>query len=399
MCGIVGLITKGGYGFNKGEQKMFYEMLHADMIRGQDATGVITCHNNGDFGIMKEAVESHYFLPQFIESSLDKDLFTNGTAVIGHNRYKTVGENKDEHSHPFVVDSTFAMVHNGTLHNHKSMHDTDVDSEALAIVFKQAMDAEDFLTAVSEAVWKVSGAFACVWYDQKRNQLGMIRNSQRPLGVVEIGGSILFSSEIGLAHWIAQRPGNNNTVTSYKSITEDTLYLYDLSKGGATVKEYPLIKKPIPVYSYPGNKKSTITEGGVTNPHTFSSTLTKLLETSAAGGKAACSKNAFKRFRKILPGKAIVFTLDDYVDVAINNPTNRYWILGSIDNHAYDISEVRHMVRGIIDLNEAGLSIKELDFQADWDAYIDDVDFDIQLHQLIIKVKLIKPHLQTETVH
>src|ERR1700752_137462 len=140
MCGIVGFISKWkATGFSAKQQKMFYQLLHADMLRGWEATGVITVAKNGDFGIMKEASDASVFNGSFIDSDLDKDMYKEGVAVIGHNRAKTIGENKDENAHPFVVDDTFAMVHNGTLRNHKDMHDTEVDSEALAKTFKAAM--------------------------------------------------------------------------------------------------------------------------------------------------------------------------------------------------------------------------------------------------------------------
>jgi len=397
MCGIVGLITKNTNGFNKFEQKMFYEMLFADVLRGQDATGVITCHNNGDFGIMKEASDSATFNYQFIDSSLDKDLFKNGSAVIGHNRAKTIGENKDENAHPFVVDNTFAMVHNGTLRNHKQLHDTEVDSEALATLFKQAMDQEDFVQAMSEAVWKVEGAFACVWYDQKRNQVGMIRNSQRPLGVFETKDSLLFASELGLANWIASRNGEKQI--SHKYLAVDTLYLFDTEKAGGVVKEYPLLPKPVQVWK---GRTGSNTGGASTNSAPFSDgkPRDRAVDEVVNGTTPRCSKNAYKRFRNALIGKQLLFTLVDWVEKDISNPSDDIILLGTSEDYAYDLNEVKHLVRGQLSLSSLGMSIKEVDFQTDWIGRIVDTQYDAALGQIIVIVKDILPVVEQDaSVH
>lgn len=378
MCGIVGVITKNKYGFNKAEQKMFYELLYAGVFRGADATGVITCHNTQDFGIMKEASDSSVFSPQFIGSDLDKDLFKNGTTVIGHNRAKTIGDHSDENAHPFVVDGTFAMVHNGTLRNHKKLEDTAVDSEALAITFKKAMDEEDFQQAISEAVWKVEGAFACVWYDQKRNQVGMVRNNQRPLAMIEYHGCILFGSEIGLLNWIGGR--NNGTQVSHQFIQENTLYLFDMNKMGGAVETFPLSSKPVVIAA-----PKTSTPKGITD------VVTQLFRKPADGAPTKCSKNAFKRFKRQLLRKYLTFNLDDWVEKQINVEGDEYILLGSVINGGYDLCEVSHMVRGLVDIRKLGISVKEMDFQSEWIGCVRDVIYDQKIGQLIIDVSQIVP--------
>lgn len=384
MCGIIGVITKNKFGFSKTEQKMFYELLYADVLRGADATGVITCHNNKDFGIMKEASSSDVFCQQFINSDLDRDLFKNGTAVIGHNRAKTIGDHSDENAHPFVVDDTFAMVHNGTLRNHKKLEDTAVDSEALAITFKKAMDQEDFQQAISEAVWSVEGAFACVWYDQKRNQVGMIRNNQRPLAMIEYGGCILFGSEIGLINWIGGR--NNEKQKSHEFIKENTLYLWDMDKMGGAVEQFPLASKP--VYT-PG--PNTKTHGNVSDK-TISNVVTQIFRKTADGSPMKCSKNAFKRFKKVLLGKYLTFNLEDWVERHIEDKNcKEFFLLGGVINGAYDLCEVQHMTRGLVDLSKIGMSIKEMDFQSDWVGCVRDVIYDQKIGQLIIDLDQIVP--------
>ena len=51
MCGIVAVISDSKNGFAKAEQMAFYQMLHANVLRGADATGVIGIENDGDFSV------------------------------------------------------------------------------------------------------------------------------------------------------------------------------------------------------------------------------------------------------------------------------------------------------------------------------------------------------------
>lgn len=376
MCGLIAVITKGKHGFNKDEQTMSYQLLYAGALRGWDATGVITCHNNGDFGIMKEAVEASVFSSKYINSSLDNDLYQNGSAMIGHNRAKTIGLNEDQNAHPFVVDSTFALVHNGTLRNHKQLANTVVDSEALAITFKKAMDEEDFVKGMEEAVWKVEGAFACIWYDQKRRQVGMVRNSQRPLFIVETVQSILVGSEVAMLHWIASR--NRAVLISTTEIKENVLYLFDVEKGGAVMSEFPLASKPVVM------KTTTV--------HTVTKTL--LHKYTSYTGATLCSKNAYKRIRNLVLGKHITFELEDCVEKnlfsgeAIND---EYILLGGSVDGAYDLVETRHTIKGVINLSSLEMTADEMDFQTQWTGRVHACEYDAALSQIVLTLSDIIP--------
>jgi hypothetical protein len=345
MCGIVGVITKARNGFAKSSQEMFYQLLYADALRGEDATGVITVHNNTDFGVMKEAVESNYFLPQFIGCDLDKDLFRNGFAVIGHNRKKTVGKNEDANAHPFTIDNTFSMVHNGTLYNHKQLADTAVDSEALATVLKQAMDQEDYKTALEETLGKVYGAYACVWYDQKREEVCFLRNKERPLCFLHTNNNILFGSEAGLLYWIANR--NSETKPEIELLPEHTLYQFPVN-GGSVVKT-PLSPK------VPKTTTTTHVFGGTADRSPFRNYVAPVGKGKPTP-RGECSKNEFKRLRKAFLQKEVPFRVDDYVEK--HYPTNDgHWIVMGVIPHL----GVDHMVHGNINITEQGITEKEID--------------------------------------
>ena len=388
MCGIVGVITKNIYGFHKASQEIFYQLLYADALRGEDATGVITVHNNTDFGVMKEAVESNYFLPQFINCDLDKDLFKNGFAVIGHNRKKTVGKNEDANAHPFVVDETFSMVHNGTLYNHSSLANTTVDSEALAIVLKTAMEQEDFKSALEETLGKVYGAYACVWYDQKREEVCFLRNKERPLFFLHTDKNTLFGSEAGLLYWIAGRNGETKPVL--EAVEEHVLYQYPIN-GGSVVKT-PLSPKKETTKTY---QNTTHGSGGTTERSPFRNFVAP--KGKGKSQQTECSKNEFKRLRKAFLQKTVPFRVNDYVERYYPTNDGNFIVMGAIPHLGVD-----HNVHGYIDLLEQGITEKEID--ASYVKYcgtISDMSYNAKAKNITVTITDIKTNVvkQNETVH
>lgn len=390
MCGIVGVLNNWkSTGFDGAQQKMVYQLLFADLLRGADATGVIGVEKDAHFTIMKEACDAYNFNDQFIDSKLDKALYKDGVALIGHNRAKTIGENKDENAHPFVVDKTFAMVHNGTLRNHKALADTAVDSEALAIVFKKAMDEEDWKTALEAALGKVEGAFAVVWFDQKRNQVCMMRNKERPLGIVQTNRSVVFGSEIPLLQWIALR--NGEKVEKVLSLKEHTLYTFDMTKTGGDYSE---------TFLSPNIPKVVTTSGfknGTTDVTATSGVKQALGEDSV--GPRPLSKNAFKKLRAFLQGKIVPFYIEDAVDMDPNNKgrVEKALVTGYNLKGSYDLDEVRHQVNMVIDFAKCGIKEDELDDACEWQGKVSHCEYDPGNKAIIIHLK--DPEICYETIH
>lgn len=327
------------------------------MLRGQDATGVIAVEKDGSFHIMKEAVDSYQFRQKYYNSDADKAMFKQGIALIGHNRAKTIGGNVDENAHPFVEDKTFAMVHNGTLRNHKTMHDTDVDSHALTILFKQAMDQDDWKKAMEEALGKVNGAFACVWYDQKRNQVCVIRNSERPMTMVETSSGWVLSSEGALAQWICIR--NSEKIVKAESIDTMTLYSFSMENQGGDVSK---------TFLSPSTPPKGYANGLLTTPSvktTGTSSTKSPLEgdpVGTANGRALLSKSAFKKLKPLLWGQTLEFWVADYVDTVNDNQGRcvNALMMGESVNGQFDLCEVNHEIRANVELKALGL--KESDF-------------------------------------
>lgn len=223
----------------------FEDMLFTDTLRGEDATGICAVNNMHGATVMKEATEARWFLYDK-EYRKESGTFTKGTkALLGHNRKATMGGRKDEHAHPFVFDDRYAFFHNGTLHNHKSIEDTDVDSQALGGLFTRC---EGDIEKLSEAVNKVWGAYACVWYDADKHTVYFLRNKERPLTFIYTEeGHIAYASESWMAQGALARRGMKPK--EIKSLEVDVLYSIDLSNTILEVKEEKLTKKATKVVS------------------------------------------------------------------------------------------------------------------------------------------------------
>jgi len=318
MCGIVGLALKNKKGFYKKQEDIFYDLLYVDALRGDDATGVIFVEKDGSFGIQKEASPSYYCLDAIKNSNVNKSMMQFGQAIIGHNRKATVGKIEDATAHPFVVDSKFAMVHNGTLYNHKKMHDTTVDSEALAIHLSTVLTTGYTKDKLEEELGKVDGAFAVVAYDQPSNKIYITRNSQRPMAFIETDDAIFWASEYGMLSWILSRHGVDVSKAKCSIAKEDTLYTIDLDKGEMTEEAYTP-KKPIPVTT----TALTVVTGG------------KKKVTRTSEFNTHISKNMFKSIKKKLLWETMNFWADDYLErnfppVTIEDGETQVNLLGSL---------------------------------------------------------------------
>ncbi|MBU3070331.1 amidophosphoribosyltransferase [Aestuariicella sp. G3-2] len=170
MCGIVGVVGKSDVNVQ------LYDALTMLQHRGQDAAGILTCHQ-GRFTQQKA-------------NGLVRDVFRTrhmqrlvGNSGIGHVRYPTAGSSGPALAQPFYVNSPYgiALAHNGNLTNAAEVSDdlyrtdlrhvnTDSDSEVLLNVFAQELlkrnklqpVAEDIFAAIEGMQKRIRGGYACV---------------------------------------------------------------------------------------------------------------------------------------------------------------------------------------------------------------------------------------------
>lgn len=294
MCGIVGAIVNFHNGFNNSAESLFYELLFADTVRGDDSTGMIFIENDSSFGIMKDAYPAPYVIPEFEKSDMGKRVISKGKALIGHNRKATVGSVNNATAHPFVVGDSFAMVHNGTLRNHKDLADTVVDSEALAIHLSKVL-VEDFdKLKFEEEIGKVNGAFAIAAYNQDCHKIFLTRNHERPLSYISTPLGVFFASEANMLVWVCARNGIDMTKSEIHAVKTHELVTIDLDTNKVTTLEYTP-KKATPVIT-------TVVTG-------------KGMVVTGAGAKSkSLSKSQYKYMRSHWMGKRIPFYVDDYIE-------------------------------------------------------------------------------------
>ena len=170
MCGIVGIVAKSFV------NQEIYDALTFLQHRGQDAAGIVTCHD-GRFFLRKD-------------NGLVRDVFRTrhmrrlvGNMGIGHVRYPTAGSASAAEAQPFYVNSPYgiALAHNGNLTNtaelSKSIFKSDLrhintnsDSEVLLNVFAHELQRlgqlvpseEDIFYAVRQLHRRCLGGYAVI---------------------------------------------------------------------------------------------------------------------------------------------------------------------------------------------------------------------------------------------
>lgn len=169
MCGITGIMAY------EPVNQLLFDSLTVLQHRGQDAAGILTCHNRRFYlrkstGLVKDAVRTRHI----------KTLI--GNHGIGHVRYPAAGSQTEAEAQPFYVNSPYgiALAHNGNLTNADSLSlelfqedlrhiNTDSDGEVLLNVFAHelsqqgmSLTPEDIFSAMQRVYQRCEGAYAAV---------------------------------------------------------------------------------------------------------------------------------------------------------------------------------------------------------------------------------------------
>jgi amidophosphoribosyltransferase len=170
MCGIVGIVARDS------ANQALYDGLTVLQHRGQDAAGIVTCHDGRLYlrksqGLVRDVFETRHMLELV------------GNMGIGHVRYPTAGCSSSAEAQPFYVNSPYGvtLAHNGNLTNSETLKNelfrddlrhvnTDSDSEVLLNVFahelqrlgKLCIGPEDVFHAVRRVHERCRGAYAAV---------------------------------------------------------------------------------------------------------------------------------------------------------------------------------------------------------------------------------------------
>ena len=170
MCGIVGIAGQTNVNLS------LYDALTVLQHRGQDAAGIVTCHQGKMFLRKENGSVRDVFRSRHMSRLV-------GNVGIGHVRYPTAGSSTSAEAQPFYVNSPYGitLAHNGNLTNTDELKsdlfradlrhiNTNSDSEVLLNVFahelqcrnKLSPDPEDIFSAVSAVHRRCRGAYAAV---------------------------------------------------------------------------------------------------------------------------------------------------------------------------------------------------------------------------------------------
>jgi amidophosphoribosyltransferase len=170
MCGIVGVVGQAAV------NQQIYDALTGLQHRGQDAAGIMTCHEGEvlmrkNTGLVRDVFQQRHMLA------------LRGNVGIGHVRYPTAGCDSSFEAQPFFVNSPYGigLAHNGNLTNAAELAEvliredrrhlnTTSDSEVLLNVFASELSrvvrpraaAADIFGAITSVYRRCRGGFAVV---------------------------------------------------------------------------------------------------------------------------------------------------------------------------------------------------------------------------------------------
>ncbi|TCB32940.1 amidophosphoribosyltransferase [Acinetobacter sp. ANC 4910] len=155
MCGVVGIAGKSPV------NQMLFDALTMLQHRGQDAAGIVTCHEGRLFLRKDNGMVRDVFHTRHMRALL-------GNYGIGHVRYPTAGSSSSAEAQPFYVNSPYGitLAHNGNLTNAEEIHDdlfktdlrhmnTDSDSEVLLNVFAHELQKRSKLVPTPDDIFHV----------------------------------------------------------------------------------------------------------------------------------------------------------------------------------------------------------------------------------------------------
>lgn len=269
MCGLVGVISAGT--LSSQEKKVFEELLHADMLRGDDSFGVINV-----LPIKKGAsyykIANRAPIMEKEDPAFSKFMAETCVARIGHNRAATRGAVTSENAHPFSAKHVM-LVHNGTLR--ENIGNYKVDSEWLT---NKIANSDNVASTLSE----VDGAYAIIWHDSNEGVVNVARNSERPLYIAKSSAVATWyvCSEAKLLEWILDR--NKVIHSGIKPVEAGKIHKFQTEYGSgkpAEVTSEVIPEKKYKSSGYYGGAYGDYSEYG---QYSHSSTTNKATETDSS---------------------------------------------------------------------------------------------------------------------
>ena len=221
MCGLVGMAGT----LDPIDVTAFKQLLFVDALRGDDSTGVASVDYAKDIDWVKCTGTATDLIER---KTFDRVVTHNKCALIGHNRYGTMGGKTNANAHPFECDHIVG-AHNGTItyssKNKLQDGDTfDTDSEA---IFNNIA-----AHGVDATIPLLDGAYALVYYNKEEDTINLIRNDKRPLFYTydTHTQTLYWASEEGMLSWILTR--NKIDHLPIIDLPIDRLMTFPIPNGG-----------------------------------------------------------------------------------------------------------------------------------------------------------------------
>ena len=227
MCGLVGIIDRI---IDPNQINMFRWMVHFDLVRGEDSTGVAIRSEEHKPGTGRVDIYKALGAPQNLYNKYPETFEPNGKVrnnqpgnirfLMGHNRAKTIGGASPTNAHPFHVGHIVGC-HNGTintgLHKLPDAVEGETDSEQIFRALAEGMTIDEIVDALH-------GAKALTWWDSKKKTFNLFRNKERPLylGKNAAGNSIAYASEEWMLKVAANKARCASTITIFEEVPVDT---------------------------------------------------------------------------------------------------------------------------------------------------------------------------------
>lgn len=196
MCGIIGYVGP------RSGQEVVLGGLRRMEYRGYDSAGIAIAEN-GKVRVVKKAGKLVNLAEELAANPLPEV-----HQAIGHTRWATHGGPTDANAHPHTsFDGRVALVHNGIIENFAALRadliadgvtfTSETDTEAVAHLLGKALaEAPDLLTAMSQVVNKLRGAFTLVAIDAQDPEHVVAARRSSPL-VIGVGeGENFVASDV-----------------------------------------------------------------------------------------------------------------------------------------------------------------------------------------------------------
>jgi hypothetical protein len=195
MCGLVGFLNSKSNGFNLEDIEMLMHSMVLNAFRGMHSTGLSVVESDNHVATLKVLGDPFNLVKNDNWDKVRSALWDKGKMVLGHGRHATKGTVSIDNAHPFHIKTDtkeLFLMHNGTLQTWQghfggiqtNWGGLEVDSHWMAQKIAEL--------GPEEALGKIRGAIATMWYDVNEKALFVYRNKERPLHFAWSKGGDLF---------------------------------------------------------------------------------------------------------------------------------------------------------------------------------------------------------------